>query len=104
MNVTGDFIYKFFTEKFKARDKQLKLQAKEYERRLEALNHEADQLKNMQATYTPREVFDRTVDELRKEIKVFNDWKTKQDGKSDLTKFIPWILTAVSIYLIYSKK
>lgn len=99
-----NFLYKFFTEKFKSRDNQLKLQAKEYERRLEALNHEAEQLKNMQATYTSREVFDRVVDELRKDIKLLNDWKTKQEGRAQLMQYIPWALTAISIYLIYSKK
>lgn len=98
------FIYQFFTEKFKARDRQLKIQAKEYKRRLEALNHEAEQLKNMQATYTPREVFDRMIDELRKEIKMFHDWKAKQEGISQLKQFIPWALTAISIYLLYTKK
>lgn len=100
----NNFLYKFFTEKFRARDNQLKLQAKEYERRLEMLNHEADQLKEMQSRYTPREVFDRTVDEIRKEIKGISDWKTKQEGVSQLKQFIPWILMALSIYLIYSKK
>lgn len=100
----NNFLYIFFTEKFKSRDKQLKLQAREYERRLEMLNHEADQLKNMQATYTPREVFDRTVDELRKEIKQVNDWKTKQEGKSQLIQYIPWILSIVFGILAYYKK
>lgn len=34
------------------------LQAKEYERRLEILNGEAEQLRDMQATYVPRETFE----------------------------------------------
>lgn len=32
----------------------------EFERRLDALNHEAEQLKSMQSTYLPREVFETT--------------------------------------------
>jgi len=43
----------------------LALQAKEYERRLSSLNHEAEQLKAMQATYMPREVADSSFNELR---------------------------------------
>lgn len=39
----------------------LKLQATEYERRLQILNHEADQLKKMQATYLPRESWEETI-------------------------------------------
>jgi hypothetical protein len=102
--VKKNFLYQFFSEKFRNNDKQLELQAKEYERRLAALNHEADQLKDMQSRNTPREVFDRTMDEMRKELKIINDWKTKQDGKSDLTKYIPWIIAAASLYLAYFGK
>jgi phage host-nuclease inhibitor protein Gam len=39
-------------------EKALQIQAKEYERRLEALNHEAAQLKDMQAKYLPRETYE----------------------------------------------
>lgn len=43
----------------------LELQATEYERRLSALNHEAEQLRRMQATYLPREVYEAEARELR---------------------------------------
>ena len=46
------------------------LQAKEYERRLDALNGEAERLKHMQATYLPREVFDARQRELNLKIDV----------------------------------
>lgn len=98
------FTWIFFEEKFKALQKALKLQAKEYERRLTALNGEADRLHKMQEQYVPREVFDRVVDELRKELRVLSEWKTKQEGKSQLLQYIPWLLTALSIALIYSKR
>lgn len=40
------------------RDKATQLQAVEYSRRLDALNHEAEQLKRMHSTYLPREIYD----------------------------------------------
>ena len=46
-------------EKFKAVDGLLALAKQEVERRLDLLNHQAEQLKDMQATYVPREVYDR---------------------------------------------
>jgi hypothetical protein len=45
-------------------EKARELQAAEYERRLALLNHEAAQLKDMQAQYVPREVFDNKMSEL----------------------------------------
>lgn len=102
--MTKDFLYRFFTEKFRAHDKELKLQAKEYKRRLADLNHEAEQLKDMQATYTPREIFDRTVDDLKEKIDILILWKTKQEGKSQLIQYIPWILSIIFAILAWYKK
>jgi len=85
LNIT---LWEHIKSKLKAINKARKLQAKEYERRLEALNHEAAQLKDMQATYTPREVFDRTIAELRKEIQINSDWRVKQDGQRHIDKQI----------------
>lgn len=98
------FTWIFFEEKLKALEKALELQAKEYERRLTALNGEADRLHKMQEQYVPREVFERMIDELRKELRMLSEWKTKQEGKSQLLQYIPWLLTAISIILIYSRK
>jgi cell fate (sporulation/competence/biofilm development) regulator YmcA (YheA/YmcA/DUF963 family) len=98
------FTWIFFEEKFKALQKALKLQAGKYEERLTALNGEADRLHKMQEQYVPREVFDRTIDELRKELRLLSEWKTKQEGKSQLLQYIPWALTVISIALLYSKK
>lgn len=118
--------FKSVNQKFKARENELKLQAKEYERRLEGLNHEAERLKDMQKTYITRELFDRTMDlvgqrnekevnalrerierdanALRERIDGLNSWKTKQEGKAQLMQYIPWILTAISIILLYTKR
>jgi hypothetical protein len=45
-------------ERLQGAKEALKLQADEYERRLEILNHEAQQLKDMQTTYIPRETYE----------------------------------------------
>ena len=46
----------------------LELQAKEYDRRLSSLNHEAEQLKAMQSTYLPREMYESRHRELDAKI------------------------------------
>lgn len=46
----------------------LELQAREYQRRLDALNVEAERLRNVQSSYLPREVFD--VSHALTEIKI----------------------------------
>jgi len=51
-------------EQLKGARETLSLQAREYERRLDILNHEAEQLKTMQINYVPRE----THDNFRREI------------------------------------
>lgn len=55
----------------------LELQAKEYDRRLESLNHEAERLVSMQVTYWPREVAESQMKELGQRIAVLerNFWR-----------------------------
>jgi hypothetical protein len=102
------FTWIYFEEKFKALQKALKLQAAKYEDRLSVLNGEAGRLTRIQEQYIPREVFDRVIDDIRKELKLLSEWKTKQEGKSQLLQYIPWVLTAVSlavsIVMMYNKK
>jgi cell division septum initiation protein DivIVA len=54
--------HKELSERFRleliSQERALKIQTRELERRLEALNGEADRLRSMQATYIPREVYD----------------------------------------------
>lgn len=98
------FTWIFFEEKLRALQKALKLQAKEYARRLTDLNGEAGRLHKMQEQYIPREVFDRVIDDIRKELRILSEWKTKQEGKSQLTQYIPWILAIISMIIMYWKK
>lgn len=74
--------------KFEASEKALKIQAQEYERRLENLNHEAERLRLMQETYLPREVakgmFDSVIADikaLRVEIKDLQKSRDEGVGK-----------------------
>jgi hypothetical protein len=115
-----------YDERFKMKDENLVLQAREYERRLEALNGEGDRIKEVLKDSVPREVFDRTINsmndkhaatinemngrfaalfsDLRKDIKDLADFKTKQEGKSQLTQFIPWIISAAALAYAILKK
>lgn len=103
-------------ERFKSYERALKLQAREYERRLEALNHEADRIKASQDKSISVErfdgfvhqfnsKFDQTVTELRKDIKLLSDESRKDEGKSEWKQYIPWgiatALAALSLYLTY---
>lgn len=45
-------------ERMLGNDKALLIQAAEYERRLDSLNHKAEEAARIQQTYLPREVFD----------------------------------------------
>ena len=53
---------KHVRELMKLKEDALKLQASEYERRLDTLNHEAEHLRLIQSSYWPREVAEKYVD------------------------------------------
>ena len=92
-------------EKVKSEKEQKTLQALEYERRLEFLNGEAERLRQMQAQYIPREVFDRTVAELRSLITPIARYVEGQKGKSQLKEWIPWVIAAtMTTYSMFFKK
>lgn len=55
-----DALERLVDEKFKASREALQIQANEYERRLSALNGEASRLREMQSTYLPREVYEKS--------------------------------------------
>lgn len=86
------------------KDKQLVLQAREYERRLEGLNGEAGRLRNMQQEYISREVFDREVTSIRLRLTQVEAAMIKADGRHQLTQYVPWIIAAAAIAVDYFKK
>lgn len=79
-------IKELFRAEMEALRKALELQAKEYERRLDILNGEAEQLRDMQAKYVPRETFEAF------QKQVMGDTEA---NKSDLIKLNSWKSTIV---------
>jgi hypothetical protein len=96
--------YDLLEEKLKARDRELKLQAKEYERRLTVLNGEGTRIQEILKESIPREVFDKTMEGVNGKIQILTNFKNAQEGKSELTKYIPWAIAVISIALAYFKK
>lgn len=89
-------IWLYVKERFKSNKKALKLQAKEYERRLETLNHEAARLSLM----IPKEHFDLVIDQIKKEIKIIQLWISNQEGKAARSQWIAISSIIVSIAAI----
>ena len=109
------WIMKYFEREFRILSESLLLQAKEYERRLEGLNHEAERIKTAQDKSISVDKFDGTVGQiyektegllrdLRKDIADLKEFKLKQEGKSQLLQYIPWLLTATSLIMLWLKR
>jgi hypothetical protein len=58
----GITLREYIDVKFSSHDSALKISEKEYERRLDFLNGEAERLKHMQSTYLPREIYETKHD------------------------------------------
>lgn len=119
----SDWIIKFLEEKFKnvdarfdAIDKATILQAREYERRLEALNHENARILQAQEKSVSVEKFDgaqsqisqridNTKDDLRKDILELKEFKQKQEGRGQGSKefmeIIRLIIVVLGFFLAY---
>lgn len=75
-----------------AGEKALTLATQELHRRLEILNGEASRLREMQATYVPREVFDRYKETQEQRISDLENFDANLTGKQ-------WIGGAVIVIL-----
>jgi hypothetical protein len=73
--------YDLLEEKIRSRDENLILQAKEYERRLEGLNHENERIMEILKQSVPREVFDRVVEGINSRIQINTDYMNATKGK-----------------------
>lgn len=73
----------FIELKFDLLDTALKLQAKEYERRLEELNHEAARLKSSQSISVSREFFDAKHEDIQKQVDELKLSRAILQGKAD---------------------
>lgn len=82
------------------KEKALIIQAREYERRLEILNHEAERLRLMQTSYIPREVYESEMKEINAKVQMLIDKQNKQAG---WVAAISIILTLVMFGLNYFK-
>lgn len=92
---------KVVREKFCGLEKALQLQATEYKRRLKELNGEAGRLRSMQTNYIPREVFEKEVEILKRDIEILTASKLKAEGKGQWIQIVPWVLTIISLILMY---
>ena len=95
-----EYIEKVIELKFKAYDDALSLQAREYTRRLEALNHEAQKLTTMQATYVSREVYDakiKELDTLTNELKISKEVLAAKASMPAV--IVSWVASVIGIIL-----
>lgn len=83
--------------KFENSEKALRLQASEYERHLSNLNNEAKQLKEMQATYLPRELWNT---EHKAIVSIVTSMK---DNQNKILITIVVMITAMEIILKFIK-
>jgi len=95
-----DALKELVLEKFHAAAEALTKQAAEYERRLSALNHEAAQLKDMQATYMPRELYNSEMKGIREELKELNAFKNNLIGKLVIVPVLVSIGIGILFFLI----
>jgi len=107
---------KHFDEKIKSRDKELKKQAREYERRLDGLNHEAARILAAQEKSVSSDKFDGAISqiyqridglvlELRKDIIELKEFKQKQEGKGqggkDIMDIIKLVIIIAGFFIAY---
>jgi len=85
-------------ERFASYSKALDLQAKEYERRLEALNGEATRIAKSQQDHVQRPVYDIEVGALNRRTQILENWKSNMEGK---LWGIGLMITAINIALHY---
>lgn len=88
-------------ERFQQSEKALLIQTKEIERRLENLNGEASRLRDIQATYLPRETYEIQQKDTTKKIENLEDYKNNNQGKNTiLAVVISIVLTFLLNFLL----
>ena len=88
-----------------AGDKALELQHKEYERRLDALNGEAERLHQMQLSYVNKEVYERDKERVQQDVKSLQSWRDTQIGKhlaisAGVSLLIAGVVSAIIAFMI----
>lgn len=82
-------------------ERALSLQAIEYERRLTILNGEATRLRDIQATYLPREVAENKFIEITKEINELKTAKDQAQGRGTVITTIVSAAISIGIGLLF---
>jgi len=93
-------VERLLTLRLDAQEKALMLQAAEYERRLKYLNGEAERLRQMQATYVPREVYDRVDEQRCEDIKALESYRDTQLGKQAALSAVVAAVVSIATVLI----
>jgi hypothetical protein len=88
-------------EKLEAAKEALQLQSREYNRRLDLLNGEAERLRQMQATYLPREAFNIIYEKMSKDIDDLQGFKNNAIGKQSIITII--VSAAISVAVLFIK-
>ena len=96
--------YDLLDERLNSTQKALKLQAKEYERRLEVLNHENERIAEILKQSIPREIFDRSLESMNAKIQINTDYMNAEKGRMRLERFIPWAIAVAALVISYLKK
>lgn len=90
-------------QQFEFIDKATRLQAVEYERRLESLNGEANRIREILASCVPRETYDIQHNETIKKIDDLNNFRSNWQGKNTIISIvIPIIVTVILLLLNYT--
>jgi len=96
-----DSLTKVVEERFRVTDKALVLEATELARRLDILNGEAQRLRDIQATYLPREVYDVSQKEVSKKISEFEAFIATYQGKGSVTAILTSTSISIGIGLLF---
>lgn len=88
---------KVVKERFRQIALALKLQAKEYKRRLKDLNGESGRIRNVLDHSIPREIHQLDIKRLDDKIDILTTWKNKVEGKNQWQLYVPWVLTVAAI-------
>lgn len=96
--------YDLIIEMIRGRDERLAIQAVEYERRLQDLNHENQRIMEILKLSVPREVFERVTNAMNDRTQLNTDYINNAKGRSLLERFIPWIISVAALIAMYFKK
>ena len=95
-----DALKELIENRFIALDEARELQAREYERRLEILNHEAEQLKEMQNTYVKQETYCIERKIIQENVRSLVSFKDNLSGKIAIIGIMSGLISSIFVALI----